>query len=70
VKFISYFKFSFTFGGKLDDGRNIMVAVGGNSDNIYRLEVGVNCEETIASLDPYTGSVYDKGVEVESFYDY
>lgn len=70
VKFSSYYKFSFTFAGILDNGYMIMVSVGGNSDDIYRMEVIADFEETVESLDPYTGGVLNNGIEVEGFYDY
>lgn len=70
VKFSSYYKFTFTFSGVLANGDRIMVDVGGNSDDIYRMEVSADSEEAIAKLDAYSGSVWHKGKEVESFYDY
>ena len=70
VKFSSYYKFSFVFSGELPDGKRISVIVGGNADDIYRMEVDVNAEETVAPLYPHSGDVWDKGVAVESFYDY
>lgn len=70
VKFSSYYKFSFVFSGVLDNGNKISVEVGGNSDDIYRLEVVANLPETIASLNPNSGTVWYDGEIVESFYDY
>lgn len=70
VKFSSYYKFSFVFAGMVDADKMVVVSVGGNSDDIYRMEVGAGVEETIASLDPISGDVWEDGVAVESFYDY
>jgi hypothetical protein len=70
VKFSSYYKYSFEFSGNLPDGRKISVSVGGNSDDIYRINVDSECEETVIGLDPYCGSIYENGSEIEGFYDY
>lgn len=70
VKFSSYYKFTFVFAARLDNGDYIRVEVGANSDDIYRLEVYADTECTIRNLDPYAGSVWRTGKEVESFYDY
>lgn len=70
VKFSSYYKFTFVFASRLDNGDYIRVEVGGNSDDIYRYEVACDSEQSIASLDPYSGGVYRDGNEVEGFYDY
>jgi hypothetical protein len=44
---------------------------GANADDIYRFEVGADCEEIINSLEPYAGTAYDKdGKKVDEFYDY
>jgi len=64
VEFQSYYKFSFTFAGEVD-GEPITVSVGGNADEIYRLEVAEGCKETIASLDPYMGQCGE-----DELYDY
>ena len=73
VTFSSYNKFTFTFSKVLSDGKKIVVEVGGNSDDIYRMEVSSGVEEFVRDLEPYSGSVYDGYKEVESFttlYDY
>lgn len=69
VKFESYYKYTFTYSATLPDGKIISVGYGGNSDDIYRFSVTSDEEETIISLYPYTGSVYDDNVEVEYFYE-
>ncbi len=73
VKFSSYYKYTFSFTGTLPNGDTIQVGVGGNADDIYKMEVGGDCEETIKSLDPVSGDVYHKDVKgpsYDSFYDY
>ena len=71
VVFSWYYKFTFNYKGTLDDGRTVIVSVGGNADDIYRFDVSAETPETIASLDPYAGNVQDQdGAVVEEFYDY
>lgn len=70
VKFSRYYKYAFTFYGKTADGRSISVTTGGDVDDIYRTEVAADYAETIRGLDPFEGSVYEEGWEVEGFYDY
>ena len=69
VKFSSYYKYTFTFEGTLNDGGRIVIDVGGSSGEIYRFEVCAGLEETISSLEPYSGVVFSEDKrEVESFY--
>ena len=70
VSFSSYYKFTFTYKAILEDGSTVFVDFGANSEDIYRHEVTSTGVETIKALDPYAGSVYKDGIEVESFYDY
>jgi hypothetical protein len=70
VKFHSYYKYSFMFKGVTDDGDTIFVSVGGDSDYIYRLEVGANTIETVGNLCPFQGHVFNSTSEVDSFYEY
>ena len=52
LKFNGYYKYSFNFTGKTEEGEEIHVLVGGNSDDIYRMEVTRDKEETINTLYP------------------
>jgi hypothetical protein len=70
VKFSSYYKYTFTYSTTLPDGKRLVVSYGGCSDDIYRHEVSADSLETINSLQPCQGFVYDGDVEVEGFYDY
>ena len=71
VKYSSYYKYTFTYTGTLPDGGRISVDYGANADDIYRFEVGADCEEIINSLEPYAGTAYGKdGKLVDEFYDY
>ena len=70
VKFSSYYKYTFTYAATLPDGKCLTCGYGGNSDDIYRHEVDAGSEETVNSLQPHTGSIYQGGNEIENFYDY
>ncbi len=70
VCFDSYHKYSFTYKASLDDGSMLTCSVGGNSDDIYRHEVSASKSESVVSLMPYCGSVYNGATLVGDFYDY
>lgn len=69
VTFSSYYKYSFTYVGKLADGSMIACSVGGCHDDIYRMDVNTN-PITIANLEPYSGTVTSNGQLVDDFYDF
>lgn len=48
VRFTGYYKYTFTYAASLPDGRRLLVFVGGDSDSIYRLDVGT--DEVLAKL--------------------
>ena len=62
--FSSYYKYTFTFVGEYE-GKTVSVGVGGNSDEIYRFEVGKDCCENILNLQPYEGTCGE-----DEFYDF
>lgn len=70
VKFTGYYKYNFTYTATLPDGKQLRCEYGGNSEDIYRHEVKVNREETVISLSPHAGSIYEGDKLIESFYDY
>lgn len=67
VKFVSYYKYTFTYEARLPDGKQILCWYGGSADAIYRHEVIANQEETIESLHPCSGSLYENGKEIDGF---
>lgn len=69
VTFTDYYKYAFRFSADLDDGSRLVVEVGGDADEIYRMTVDTK-PHTARVLEPYAGSVYKDGEIVESFYDY
>lgn len=62
--FETYSKYTFTFIGHYE-GKIVTIGVGGSSDDIYRFEVAVGCEENILDLQPYEGLCGE-----DSFYDF
>jgi len=64
VKFVSYYKFTFVYQGEVD-GKTITVGIGGNADDIYRLDVSPDIEISIVDLDPHTGNCGE-----DDFYEY
>ena len=68
VKFLYYYKYTFHFEGMLEDGSEILVRVGGISDEIYRFEVIANREVSVEDLYPFNGEVIKDGKKVEEFY--
>lgn len=70
VKFSGYYKFCFDFKGELENGGIIVVSCGGSSDDIYKMNVLPNIEETVCGLDPDYGSVSVDGKEIAFFRDF
>ena len=54
-KFLSYYKFTFTYRGFTDGGEEVKVGVGGIADDIYRERVSVDDVHNILYLMPYQG---------------
>ena len=61
-------KYTFTFIGEFDGGV-VMVSVGGDSSDIYRMEVRSGSSKSVGGLDPYYGCFIKGGVVVDSFYE-
>ena len=64
-KFLSYYKFTFTYRGFTSDGEEVKIGVGGTANDIYRESVSADDVYGIVELQPYRG-------ESDSviFYDY
>ena len=54
-KFLSYYKFTFTYRGFTDDGEEVKIGVGGLADDIYRESVSVDSVYDMWYLMPYQG---------------
>ena len=54
-KFLSYYKFTFTYRGFTDDGEEVKIGVGGLADDIYRESVSADDVYSILYLMPYQG---------------
>ena len=65
VKFSSYYKYTFTFVGQLEDGSIITLSVGGGGDDVYKLSVEANKEYRVMEL----GFYYAKVVQNETIID-
>lgn len=54
-KFLSYYKFTFTYRGFTDSGEEVRIGVGGIADYIYRERVNAYDVYGIVELQPYQG---------------
>ena len=54
-KFLSYYKFTFTYRGFTSDGEEVKIGVGGTADEIYRERVTADSVYNILFLMPYRG---------------
>ena len=54
-KFLSYYKFTFTYRGFTSDGEEVRIGVGGIADYIYRESVKADGVYSISFLMPYQG---------------
>ena len=54
-KFLSYYKFTFTYRGFTSDGEEVRIGVGGIADYIYRESVSADGVYSILYLMPYQG---------------
>ena len=54
-KFLSYYKFTFTYRGFTSDGEEVKIGVGGLADDIYRERVSADSVYNILYLMPYQG---------------
>lgn len=70
LKFFRYYKYTFTFSALLEDNSHLIVNIGGDSSDIYRLDVEADYEETInSSLDPISVEIWDGNKLVDSYYE-
>ena len=64
-KFLSYYKFTFTYRGFTSDGEEVRICVGGIADYIYRESVSADGVYDISFLMPYQGES-----DSVTFYDF
>ena len=64
-KFLSYYKFTFTYRGFTDDSEEVKIGVGGTADDIYRESVSVDSVYDMWYLMPYQGES-----DSVTFYDF
>ena len=70
LNFNGYYKYSFSFTGKTEDGEEIYASIGGNADDIYKLEVSRDKEETINTLYPNYITVSKNGKDIVDWNDW
>ena len=70
LKFSSYYKFTFTFHGVSEDGITIVANIGGDSDDIYRMDVYSDKEETLHTLCPNFIDVSKDGKSIATWDDF
>ena len=63
-RFLSYYKFTFTYRGFTSDGEEVRIGVGGIADYIYRERVNADDVYGIVELQPYQGESHSV-----TFYD-
>ena len=64
-KFLSYYKFTFTYRGFTSDGEEVKIGVSGTAEDIYRESVSADNVYSISYLMPYQGES-----DSVTFYDY
>jgi hypothetical protein len=69
VTFSSYYKYCFRYKAVLENDCQLIVEIGGDADDIYRLEVMAGDSYTVSELQPNGGWMNDQsGFTVETFY--
>jgi hypothetical protein len=58
MAFMSYYKYTFHFTGKTDDGKTISASYGGSSEDIYRYNVSV-IPVPLRQIEPLDATVCD-----------
>ena len=64
-KFLSYYKFTFTYHGFTSDGEEVRIGVGGTANDIYRERVSADDVYGIVELQPHQGES-----DSVTFFDY
>ena len=64
-KFLSYYKFTFTYRGFTSDGEEVRIGVGGTANDIYRERVSADDVYGIVELQPHQGES-----DSVTFFDY
>jgi hypothetical protein len=67
VKFIYYYKYTFTFIGDFE-GKTIQVSVGGSGDDIYRFEVEAEKQYKVKDLGVTSAGITENEQVIEEYY--
>ena len=70
VTFSDYYKYVFNYTGTTADGTEVIAHVGGNADDIYRLNVANGETSTVADLYPNGGIATKDGNIIDDFWEY
>ena len=69
VVFTSYYKYSFVFKGTTDDGEHVVISVGGDADEIYRMDVNAGEEVKVKELYGSFAAVYPADAKEGASYE-
>lgn len=70
LKFHSYYKYSFMYKGMAADGCEVLAWVGGDHNDIYKMDISIDDVESLKSLWPNLVQIKRDGEEVASFNNY
>jgi len=70
MKFSRYYKYSFTYKGIAKDGNIVVCSEGGDSNDIYRLEVIADEEQSLTHIDPSYCVIYSPKMKELHHYCY
>jgi hypothetical protein len=65
-----YYKYSFTFSGAAEDGAIVSITIGGDHNDIYRLEVNAHDIMYFSDEQHYSASVVKDGIEIYRYYNW
>lgn len=68
LRFSHYYKYTFTFTGRTDDGYKVTCWYGGSSDEIYRYDVDAEREYLFGDLDGWSSVRIEDSEGKEVFY--
>ncbi len=69
LRFSSYYKYSFTFVGRAEDGVVISATFGGDASDIYRESINADTVRTLGAHEWIAGSIEREGETVCKWYD-
>jgi hypothetical protein len=64
-----YYKYAFTFYGVAEDGATVSITIGGNHDDIYRLEVNAIDILYLSDQQHHYANIIKDGIELYRYYE-